>query len=114
MTLTEFADRIDCSEASAAAWLARATHELDRIIRSLDTFLADAGRTASASSVRDELREHSRSLRRRLPLVTRDPQLAVRLQAELSQLEWASRVCLRQIRIAVQVAEVRPPEVRAS
>ena len=115
--MTDIAEHIDGDHAGATEWLDRAARELDEICRSIDG--ACVGATTSRAVTRvvrdcDEIREHARSLRRRLTLVTRDPRLEVRLQAELSQLEWATRTCLRQLRLAIRDAGSRAPEVRAS
>jgi hypothetical protein len=115
--MTDTAEHIDGDYSRAAEWLARAARELEEICRSIDG--ACVGATSSRAVARlvmdcDEIREHARSLRRRLALVTRDPRLEVRLQAELSQLEWATRTCLRQLRLAIRDAGSTAPEVRAS
>ena len=128
--MTDMASRSDCTEANSAEWLAWASHELDEISRSLEPSFEDSDdgvgthsdRSPSsalpdASRVvadRSEIVEHAQSLRRRLALVTRDPHLAVRLQAELSQLRWTTRICLRQLRLANPGASRPEPDTRAS
>ncbi|MDI1289431.1 MAG: hypothetical protein PSX37_05710 [bacterium] len=112
--------RINCAEANAADWLSLATLKLDEISRSIEATVpveeAVCLRRAEQRVLADRevIRGHVQSLRCRLSSVTRDPSVAVYLQAELSQLEWTARHCVRQMRNAFPDLGIRIAEVRAS
>lgn len=103
----------DEANTSAVDWCARATLALDEISQSMGAFDEEVTLTRLARD-REEIREHVKSLRRRLTLALSDPRLAVRLQAELSQLEWTTRICVLQLRRVTQDSAVLRPGARAS